>query len=49
MQAFGEQLTPEEIASIITYERDAWGNGSKNKTAGNAIVVQPADITKQLG
>lgn len=48
MQAFSEQLTPEEIASIITYERNAWGNGSKNKAAGNAVVVQPADIIKHL-
>lgn len=47
MQAFGPQLTDEQIASIITYERNSWGNNDKGKY-GNAAggVVQPADIAK---
>ena len=26
MQAFGKQLSPAEIAAVITYERNSWGN-----------------------
>ena len=26
MQAFGNQLTDEQIAAIVTYERNSWGN-----------------------
>jgi len=37
MQAFGAQLNPAEIAAVITYERNAWGNNT-----GDAI--QPKDI-----
>lgn len=40
MQAFGEQMTNEELAAVITYTRNAWGN----KT-GDA--VQPEDVAKQ--
>jgi len=37
MQAFGNQLSDQEIAAVITYERNAWGNDT-----GDA--VQAADI-----
>lgn len=37
MQAFGEQLSMQELAAVITYERNAWGNDT-----GDA--VQAADI-----
>jgi len=37
MQAFGTQLNDDDIAAIITYERNAWGNNTGD-------VVQPADI-----
>lgn len=37
MQAFGSQLTPSELASVITYERNAWGNNTGD-------VVQPRDV-----
>ena len=37
MQAFGPQLNDLELAAVITYERNAWGND-----AGD--MVQPADI-----
>lgn len=47
MQAFGPQLTDEQIAAIITYERNSWGNDDKSKFGNNAGgVVQPADIAK---
>ncbi len=38
MQAFGTQLTDDVIASIITYERNSWGNNTGD-------LVQPADVT----
>ena len=37
MAAFGAQLTDAELAAVITYERNAWGNETGEK-------VQPADI-----
>jgi len=37
MAAYGAQLTDAEMAAVITYERNAWGNN-----AGDT--VQPADI-----
>ncbi len=40
MQAFGGQLTPAEIAAIVTYERNAWGNDMGDK-------VQPKDVHDQ--
>ena len=37
MAAFGAQLSDTDIAAVITYERNAWGN----KTGD---VVQPSDV-----
>ena len=37
MAAYGPQLTDAELAAVITYERNAWGNNTGDK-------VQPADI-----
>jgi len=37
MAAFSNQLTPKEIAAVVTYERNAWSN----KTGD---VIQPADV-----
>lgn len=37
MQPYRDTLTDEEIAAIVTYERNAWGNNTDN-------VVQPADV-----
>lgn len=37
MQAFGPQLSDSDIAAIITYERNAWGNNTGD-------VIQPTDI-----
>jgi cytochrome c oxidase subunit 2 len=42
MQAFGTQLSDDDLAAIITYERNAWGNNTGD-------VVQPADIAKVKG
>ncbi|WP_093332074.1 cytochrome c oxidase subunit II [Thalassotalea agarivorans] len=37
MAAFANQLTKTEIAAVVTYERNAWGNDTGD-------VVQPADV-----
>ncbi len=37
MQAFGEQLNAVDLAAIITYERNAFGNDTGD-------MVQPADV-----
>lgn len=39
MQAFGGQLSDVDLAAVITYERNAWGN-----SVGD--VVQPVDVYK---
>ena len=40
MQAFGAQMSEVDLASVITYERNAWGNKSEDN------VVQPVDVFK---
>ncbi len=37
MQPYGAQLTDEEIAAIVTYERNAWNNNTDDE-------VQPGDV-----
>ena len=37
MQAFGAQLNDADLAALVTYERNAWGNDTGD-------VVQPSDI-----
>jgi cytochrome c oxidase subunit 2 len=37
MQAFGPQLNDADLAALVTYERNAWGNDTGD-------VVQPVDI-----
>ena len=39
MQSFGGQLSEVDLAAIITYERNAWGNNTGD-------VVQPIDVLK---
>lgn len=41
MQAFGKQLGVQELAAVITYERNAWGNAKGDQ-------VQPADIAAAI-
>ncbi|MDC3181237.1 cytochrome c oxidase subunit II [Gammaproteobacteria bacterium] len=36
MQSYADQLTDEEIAAVITYERNAWGNNDKGKYGEHA-------------
>lgn len=40
MQAFGAQLSEVDLAAVITYERNAWGNKSEDS------IVQPVDVFK---
>lgn len=37
MTAFGPQLTDEQLAAILTYQRNAWGNGTGD-------LIEPADV-----
>jgi cytochrome c oxidase subunit II len=41
MQAFGKQLSISEIAAVITYERNAWGNETGD-------LVQPKDVAAAM-
>ncbi|MDA0977171.1 MAG: cytochrome c oxidase subunit II [Proteobacteria bacterium] len=41
MQAFGAQLNPVDLAAVVTYERNAWGNNVGD-------MVQPSEINTQL-
>ncbi|AFT69421.1 Cytochrome c oxidase subunit 2 [Alloalcanivorax dieselolei B5] len=40
MPAFKGQLTPKDIAAVITYERNAWGNDSGD-------LIQPEDVHEE--
>lgn len=42
MQAFGAQLSDIDLAAVITYERNAWGNNMKDS-------VSPQDVAKAKG
>lgn len=45
MPAFGKQLSDEQIAAVITYERNSWGNDNQIKFGSQAGgLVQPEDI-----
>ncbi|MCH9770665.1 MAG: cytochrome c oxidase subunit II [Gammaproteobacteria bacterium] len=47
MQAFGNQLSDTDLAAVITYERNNWGNANQKKYGDNAGgIVQPAEIAK---
>ena len=41
MQPFGAQLNPAQIAAVITYERNAWGNNSGE-------MIQPSEVNNLL-
>lgn len=41
MSAFGQVLSVSDLAAVITYERNAWGNDSGD-------VVQPGEISQRL-
>jgi len=42
MQAFGQQLNDVDLAAVITYERNAWGNNKGD-------MVSPQDVAKAKG
>ncbi len=39
MQAFKDQLSPEEIAAVVTYERNAWGNDVGDKAMPSTVAT----------
>jgi cytochrome c oxidase subunit 2 len=41
MQAFAKQLTTSELAAVITYERNAWGNNTGD-------LVQVVDVAAAI-
>jgi cytochrome c oxidase subunit 2 len=50
MQAFGSQLSDEDIAAVLTYQRNSWGNDQQQKFGKSAgAVVQPADVKAARG
>ena len=40
MQSFANQLSEVDMASVITYTRESWGNGK----GGDGEIVTPQDI-----
>ncbi|MGL5391541.1 MAG: c-type cytochrome, partial [Shewanella sp.] len=38
MQAFASQLSAQQLASVITYERNAWGNNRGDTVQPSAIL-----------
>ncbi|EKO3535360.1 cytochrome c oxidase subunit II [Vibrio fluvialis] len=44
MQAFGNQLSEKELAAVITYERNAWGNNT-----GDAVQASDINAFKTQG
>jgi cytochrome c oxidase subunit II len=45
MQAFELQYNDKDIASVVTYERNAWGNGQASKFGKDAGgIIQPAEV-----
>ena len=53
MQSYADQLSDEEIAAVITYERNSWGNDDKDKYGNYAGgIVTPemvANMRVELG
>lgn len=47
MQAFAPQLSDADLAAVITYQRNAWGNDLLRKNNNNnQELVEPADIAQ---
>lgn len=52
MQAFGEQLNDETLAAILTYVRNSWGNGDRQKygrLAGGTVTAAEVAAYRQAG
>ncbi|NRA84037.1 MAG: c-type cytochrome, partial [Gammaproteobacteria bacterium] len=48
MQAFSGQLSLKELAAVITYERNAWGNDTGDVIQASDIAAQPTIKEKAL-
>ena len=44
MQAFGNQLSDQELAAVISYQRNAWGNNT-----GDAVQASDVNAFKSQG
>ena len=40
MMGFAAQLSPQELAAVITYERNAWGNSTGDMVQASAVVAK---------
>jgi cytochrome c oxidase subunit 2 len=47
MQSYKSQLSDEEIAAIVTYERNAWGNNTNDTIQSAAVAVERQKENKQ--
>ena len=47
MQAFGLQLSDLQIASIVTYERNAWDNNTGDVVQPSTVAIQKAKFAKE--
>ncbi|TYK66701.1 cytochrome c oxidase subunit II [Colwellia echini] len=56
MQGYGKQLSLNEIAAVVTYERNAWGNNTgdlvqasdvQSAVANNSTTVTAAEVTSE--
>lgn len=47
MAAFKEQLNDIDVAAVVSFERNAWGNADRIKDNGEQSIAQPADVAKQ--
>lgn len=43
MQSFSKQLTKKEMAAVITYERNAWGNDTGEIVQASDLTATPSD------
>ncbi len=48
MQPFGKQLSAQELAAVVTYERNAWGNNTGDLIQASEVqpLLNPADPKK---
>ena len=48
MQSYADQLTDAEIAAVITYERNSWGNADKEKYGEHAGGTVTPEMVKAM-
>ena len=48
MQAYADQLTDEEIAAVISYERNSWGNDDNAKYGKHAGGIVTPEMVAEM-